>query len=144
MAFGTEFTVDTSDLRAIAKGLKAVQPALAKEFTAQLAAGGRLVAAKARLRAAWFSSRIPDTIRVKASGVRVSVAAGGRSAPHAAPFEHQGVAGEFRHPVFGNRDVWVKQQAHPYLGPALEESGAQLEQLVERAVTTTFARLGFH
>ena len=38
----------------------------------------------------------------------------------AAAFEHKGVPGNFRHPLFGNRAYWYEQRAHPYLRPAAE------------------------
>lgn len=72
----------------------------------------RLVQSNAR-----FSQRIPKAVTIGTSftkrltGVYVRINA--RRAPHARPINNDDRAGTFRHPVHGNRDVWVTQQAVP-------------------------------
>ena len=64
----------------------------------------------------------------------VSVTAGGKRAPEAVVLEHGGVEGTFRHPVFGNRDVWVSQKARPFLAPAFKEGEELAVAAADRAL----------
>lgn len=43
----------------------------------------------------------------------------------------------FRHPVFGNTEVWVDQQKWPYLSRAVEELGPIVERELEDAIVET-------
>jgi hypothetical protein len=67
---------------------------------------------------------------VSATGFSVKVTAGGAAAPDAAPLENSGQQGTFRHPVV-NPDVWVSQQARPFLAPAADASEAEVTAAVE-------------
>jgi hypothetical protein len=40
----------------------------------------------------------------------------------------------FRHPVFGNKAVWVEQPMHPALGPAVEANADRIELLTLKAL----------
>lgn len=64
----------------------------------------------------------------------MKVQAGGDAAQYAPAFENQGKVGTFRHPVFGNREVWVNQQAHPFLRPALQAQSANLAKKIDAAI----------
>lgn len=139
----SELTIDVSELKDLARDLRRINPVLSRGFLKSLGKAGDVVAVKARSNAS-FSTRIPKTIKVRRRGVSVRVQAGGPSAPHAAPFEHGGTPGTFRHPVFGNREVWVTQTAHPFLTPAAEVSLVPLERLVISAVDEAFRAAGFH
>src|SRR5580765_3945750 len=110
--------IDVSELKALGKALHRAAPALEREFNKGLLAYGELVAVDAKQNAAW-SSRIPATIKARRRARSVTVVAGGESAPHAPAYENKGRGGTFRHPVYGH-DVWVQQQARPFLGPAAE------------------------
>ncbi len=136
-------SVDTSDLKKLAADLRKAEPELLKELQTALKGAAVTVAVEARLIAGFYSSRIPKTIRPFARGLTVGVRAGGASAPHAVPFEHEGVPGTFRHPVFGNRDVWVSQAAHPYLLPALVKETDNVERAVEAAIDGVLLKAGF-
>jgi len=51
--------------------------------------------------------------------------------------------GQFRHPVFGNKEVWVDQDMHPFLTPAAERTAPRftaklVETLDEVTHTITF------
>lgn len=98
---------------------------------------GQEVAEDARRRASW-STRIPRAIRVSTtfSGRTpgVSVVVNKNKAPHGRPFEHGGGPGEFRHPVFGNRQVWVSQKARPFLYPALVAKGDEAAKKIADVV----------
>lgn len=116
--FSTDFSIDTTSLKKLIRDLEESEPGIIKETNVALREGAALVAGEARALASW-SSRIPNSVRVLGSGARTVVKAGGSGAPHAAAYEHLGAPGVFRHPVFGNRSVWVQQQARPFLAPAL-------------------------
>lgn len=81
--------------------------------------------------ASW-SSRIPAASRIKVGygkkGAGATVVTSARRAPHARPYEHGGVAGIFRHPVYGNRKNWVPQQARPFFFRAVWEAAPQVEE----------------
>lgn len=135
-----ELLVDTRELAQFAKVCKAVVPGLEKDFQKSLTAAGEIVARAARQNAA-FSSRIPASVKTRRRGTRIRVQAGGDKAPHAAPLEHGGVPGSFRHPVYGNFDNWVSQSAHPFLAPAAEDHIEEMVAAVLVAVDVTVARL---
>jgi hypothetical protein len=47
----------------------------------------------------------------------------------------------FRHPVFGNRDVWVTQAGRPYFGAVLDERKPAMRAAVEQALADAAATL---
>lgn len=108
--------VDLTDFKTFARVLGKVERSLVKDLNASFSVAGEIIAADARRRSQ-FSSRIPGSIAVIRRGRRVRVRAGGAEAPHAAAIDNRGKGGVFRHPVFGNRDVWVNQPAKPFLEP---------------------------
>lgn len=89
-------------------------------------AAGPMVAA-VRANYGW-SPRIAGAVRAKPSfrarGASVSIEVDAKRAPHARPIEHGGEGGTFRHPVYGNRNNWVDQQARPSFYPAVGRSVA--------------------
>ena len=134
-------TIDVTQLDALAKDLRKASVSVAKDFDKGLVAAGKIVAADAKSRAG-FSSRIPGSIRVRRRGRSVRVQAGGSAAPHAPAFENQGNPGTFRHPVYGNFDVWVAQQAHPFLGPAAEAKEGEMLAAILAVVDVSMRRVG--
>jgi hypothetical protein len=131
----------------IARDLRNLPPETQKAVRPALRQAGRLIAQDAKTRASW-SSRIPGTIRVEtsvnANREGVQVRAGGPSAPHARPYEGLSVRGsEFRHPVYGNREVWVAQATRPFLFPAAQANEVQAAELVSSALTDAAIALGF-
>lgn len=131
------FELDATELKTFARNLRAADPVVARHFGNAMKGAGELVATEARRRAD-FSSRIPSSIRVRRSGVNVTVIAGGAAAPHAAALDHGGEPGSFRHPVFGDTEVWVDQPAEPFLEPAGEEkqeaAATQIANAIDQAV----------
>lgn len=132
--------VDLSDMRDLARVLRLAAPEISKAFNSEIkGAVEKHVAQPARLRWAENSSQ-RNTIRTLRSGLTVRVQAGaGENHPgQAKAFENNGDAGTFRHPVFGNRDVWVDQDAHPFLGPSLVAGGdgvmTDVANAVEKAI----------
>lgn len=107
--------------------------------------------ADARRRASW-STRIPDAISVRAIadeargriGVQLRVSV--KAAPHARAYEgisDQGNAGYFRHPVYGNPDVWRDQPTRPYAAPAVHAHGRAARVAIEAAAEDAAREAGF-
>lgn len=131
--------VDTRDFARFAKALRAAEPEIRKLLVLQLRAVGEIVAAEARA-AIGGSRTIPATIKVRVSGATVSVVAGGAGVPLAGLLElgnmgNRGAAGAtFRHPVFGNKSVWVEQSTHPFLAPAVRGKMDEVERAAVEAL----------
>jgi len=127
----TEFTIDVSDLRTLARDLRKIDPELAKELRVGLKAVAEPVRLAASTRAWAISAKIAGPFVVTTSGVTAKVK-NKSTHPLAGLFEFgnkgSAGAGPFRHPVFGNREVWVNQPTRPYLAPAL---AARQEQVVD-------------
>lgn len=119
---------------------------LRKRLRPKLRIAGQVVADEAKARSAW-SARIPRAISVRTSFTKtrpgVSVVVPRKKAPHGRPYEHGGRPGSFRHPVYGNRRVWVSQVARPFLAPALEAKGDTAGRLITEAVDETTRDAGF-
>ncbi len=124
-----------------------------RELRAVFARVGQAALSDARSRAGAWSSRIPSAITGKpivdmgrgrvGFELRVDVS---ESVPHGRVFEgisQQGSASYFRHPVFGNEDVWVSQPTRPYLWPAVRGRAADLRRGVEQAVEDAARAAGF-
>lgn len=115
--------IDTADFKVFARHLRAASPVLRAELLVNMRAVGGVVASEAKSLVAGASVTVPDSIKVRISGVNVAVQAGGPGVPMGGLLELGNVGGSgssFRHPVFGNKDVWVTQPTHPYLAPALQ------------------------
>ncbi len=125
----TSFGIDLSNLKTFAEQLKKLEPRLARRLRDNLAEAGETVAERARGLAAEHSTSIPPTIKTRVRGVNVYVSAGSAAVPLAGLYEVGNASGRrvrsgsgtFRHPVFGNKDVWVDQPGFPFLRRALEE-----------------------
>jgi hypothetical protein len=136
------FAIDTSQLKELGKRLRAAEPALSKQLRVRLRGLGNVVADEARARSEW-STRIPGSLKVRVAGFSVKIVGNADgTAPDAAPLEHNGAGGTFRHPVFGNADVWVEQRARPYLAPALEAKAAEIELMATDIIDSTLREVG--
>lgn len=142
-----DLRVDMSQVKAFGRRLEVEAPQLTAGFQAGLMEAAEITAAKARRNAASFprkgpgTTRIADSVRVRRRGFRVRVQAGAAGAPEAAPIEHHGRSGSFRHPLFGDREHWYSQPAHPFLTPAAEESLPEVEAAVLGLIDVTLARM---
>lgn len=130
---------DLSAYKQLAKDMRAAKDPLVKTLRVRLRAAGEIVAKDARSRAEGFSETIPPSIKVRTSGVTVSVVAGGNGVPLAGLFElgnkkASKTATTFRHPVYGNREVWRDQSMHPYLWPALQAHESEFEAAATEAL----------
>lgn len=124
-----------------------------RQLRAEFARVGQAAVSDARSRAGAWSRRIPSAI----TGKPITDATRGRvgfelrvdvseSVPHARVFEgisQQGSSSYFRHPVFGNAEVWVSQPTRPYLWPAVRGRAADLRRGVEKAVDDAARDAGF-
>lgn len=144
------FRLDAKSLKSIGLQLRDASPAIYTVMRKEMRTAGELIAERARQNAAW-SSRIPMTIKttVMNNGMTVVVKAGGgkgSTAPHARVYEHEGRAGNFKHPVFADATqtsrawTWVTEAARPFLKPAsdelLPEATAAVEAALQKAVDT--------
>lgn len=128
-------SADAASLKRMGAALRRSQPAMYKELQRALREEGQKIARRAKDNASW-STRIPATVKVRTSGVNsVIISAGGAAAPEAKPLEHAGAEGTFRHPVFGDRQVWVDQPARPFLHPAALEHLQESAEAIGEALT---------
>lgn len=143
----TGLAIDTRDFANLSRALRKASPELAAEFRGELRAIGQIVADEAKRIAEESSESIPPTIRVSVRLATVSVLAGDGENAIAGLFElgnkgggkSQAASkrGTFRHPVFGNRDVWVNQDMHPYEKPAQERTMAQVDAALLQVLDST-------
>lgn len=119
----------TEQLVRLAANLKKAEPELRKQLLRQIREAGKPVAVdmKAGLRATFpnaggFASRaarVPIGIRTrttgKAAGVRLQ-ASGKKGAATSRTLMSMDESGAFRHPLYGNRKVWIAQTYSPAEG----------------------------
>lgn len=131
---------------AMADAFRKVPPELRRQLGNRLRPIGEKAVAAARSNASW-SSRIPGAISMRVEfngnnpGLVISV--DHKAAPHARPFEGI-LSPSFRHPVFGDTDRWVSQDARPFVWPAVLATQQEIAPEVEAAIDATLAAAGFH
>jgi hypothetical protein len=140
--------IDTKDLRQLYVDLKGVEGNLRVELRKGVKAAAEPIASAVRSAASW-SSRIPGAVRVKPSfGARstgVTITVDGGRAPEARVLEHGGRGGNFRHPVYGNREVWVSQRAQPFFFTTVSSGSAvdSAEKAILAAMDAIARKAGF-
>lgn len=135
--------VDRAQLQALIRDLGAVPPDLRREWRPAILKAGQPVLMQMKANASW-SSRIPAATTMRASGMSAGVEfrVNARRAPHARPLE--GLSGDpFRHPVYGNREVWVSQPARPFFYRAVQDKADEVINALGDAVMAVAARHGF-
>jgi hypothetical protein len=143
----SEIIVDTRHLAGFATKLRETSLALETKFYQGLAVAGEIVAEEARHNARTFprqydqTDRIAKSVHVKRRKSVVKIIAGGTGAPEAAPIEHGGLGGTFRHPVFGHMDRWVPQPAFSFLTTASQEKSEEVEAAVAVAIDVALAQM---
>lgn len=148
MPGGLDVKVDTTQLRQLYADLKGVEGNLRVELRKGVKNAADPMVQKVRSAAAW-SSRIPAAVTVKpsfaAKGASVSIIVNQAAAPEAAPLEHGGQGGSFRHPVFGDRNAWVAQPARPFFYPTVSGSAAiaAAEQAIVAVMDAVARKAGF-
>ncbi len=132
----TGFGVDVSDFKQFAKALRLAAPKAKAQLALELRAMGDVVAEDAQSLLEPYSQSIPGGIKVRVSGVSVSVVA--TVMPLSGLFElgskGRENADNFSHPVFGNKSVWVTQPKHEFLGPAVKDHEAEIEEAATKAL----------
>jgi hypothetical protein len=138
-----QFEVDGDMFRTFSRELKKVEPELAKSLNKELKrVVTETIMPAARSNAGW-SSRVPAAIKPQATtkGMGLRVARG--KAPHGRPFEGIGGNGTFRHPVFGNKQVWVAQTTRPFLQPAFDANREKAVEGAQKAMMEAAKSAGF-
>lgn len=140
-------TIDAQGLPALAKTLKSSSPALLKDLRTGIRKAADPVRKQAQQNARTFSRRIPGAVKVgvsfPAKGAKVVLRVDAKKAPHGRPIENNGRRGAFRHPVFGDRNVWVGQAAHPFFFPAVEGQQKKIVKEIEKVADQVARRAGF-
>lgn len=135
----------SAGVRQLAQMLRDVPPESRRTVSRRMRVIGERVRADAAGNASW-SSRIPGSLRVttrftgRFPGVRIEADAG--RAPHARPYEGITGTAQFRHPVYGNRSVWVAQACRPFLRPAVARNQSEVVAEVTAAVGEAVTRSG--
>jgi hypothetical protein len=126
-----------SNYRDVAKRLRTVDKVAQKEMRAQLRTDLGPIIGQAKANASW-STRIPGAIgpqvTVKTVGVRVNR----KKAPHGRVYEYGG-----RHPVFGNRDVWVPVPKRSYVRPAVQDNKLKVRRDLGQSIGRANKKAGF-
>lgn len=137
------FQGNASGLRAVGRAVRSTAPSMYTSVRATLRKTGNDMVQGSRSRSAW-STRIPQTIKVRPSGVlAIIISAGGETAPHAPVYEGKGTAGQFRHPLFGDRTLWYSEDRRPFLHPAvLARIGIMRDAITAACVNTVREKLG--
>lgn len=134
------------EIRRLVRDFRKLPPDLRKELRPALRKAALPILADSRNRSSW-STRIPRATRIstkfQARRGGVVIAVSGKRAPHARPYEHLGSAGTFRHPVFGNRDVWVPQAARPFLFNAVDAGADGVREALGDLVVTIGRKHGW-
>lgn len=146
MAGALEIRVDSPDLRELYQAAKAADGNLQVLLRRGVKEAAQPIANGVKSAASW-SSRIPGATRTKASfsakGASVTVEVDAAAAPEAAPLNHGGRGGTFRHPVFGNRENWVSQQARPFFDQGVTAGQPAADSAMDRLMTDFAHQLGF-
>jgi hypothetical protein len=141
------------ELRQISRELRAMDDkAILKQFRKELRAAaapfvpavrasiGQIPAKGPRSTGLRAAMKKATTLSVKTVGrnAQVSIAVTGRKMPAgkgALPSYMEGTRPRWRHPVFGDEDVYVQQPPHPYFYRVVRPMGAAAKVAVNRVVT---------
>lgn len=139
--------IDAPGLSKLARDLRGVQPVLLKELRTGIRKAAEPIKRDAQANARQFSRRIPGAIGITAQfparGARVTLRTNAKRAPHARPIENDGRQGAFRHPLFGDRDHWVAQAAHPFFFKAVAGRQRQTVNDIEKVADVIIRKAGF-
>lgn len=142
-----EVTIDPGDMARLLKDARAFDAELAKATRKRLrdAASEGVTDIRHRLMGRTFKTD-RGLARGLAAGTKVSIRTGARTAGVSIvttgaklPADKQAMVRaynkpSFRHPVHGNRDVWVNQKGRPYFGAVLDEKKPAMLAAMEAAL----------
>jgi hypothetical protein len=140
-------SVNADDFRNFQRTLKRMDKDISRELNKELrkVIASTIVPA-ARSNAGW-SSRIPSAIKPTVGVRNIGARVASKQAPHGRAYEglQKGLRSNshFRHPVFGNRQVWVSQATRPFLAPAFEENAGEAVKAAEEAIQSAARAAGF-
>jgi hypothetical protein len=135
-------TEDLVAFRAAVQALRTMPTEIRKQLRPALRKAAQPIVTTAKGNASW-STRIPGAIRVVVLKRGVEIRVNRKKAPHGRVYE--GLSGmTFRHPVFGNRDVWRAQRARPFLLPAVRAHRDEVRKAVTDVVDQVARQHGFH
>jgi hypothetical protein len=143
---GAQVKLDASGLRPLVGELGQMTPVMRAALRSGFRTAGNLAARRAQVNASW-SRRIPGALQVRpltgARSAGVFLRVNSARAPHARAFEGLGRRATrfFRHPVFGNRDVWVDEATRPFMVPAVRDTRGDANDAAVAAVNAA-ARAG--
>lgn len=133
-----------AEFRLVAQRMADVPDDVRRGLTRRLRVIGQRTVQVAAMKASW-SSRIPASLRLrvsfKAKNPGLVISADADAAPHARP--HEGLlslTGTFRHPVFGNTDVWVSQPTRPFLWPSVLDTNDDVGRAADEAIDEALDR----
>lgn len=134
------------EIEELIRDLGKIPPELKRQLRPGLREAAKPVLDQARRNASW-STRIPKATRISLQFAGrtpgVAIVTNVKKAPHSRAYENKGEPGTFRHPVYGNRDVWVSQKARPFLYPAVVQKAPGVERDIARVVDNVTRTAGF-
>lgn len=137
-----EFIFEGAGLEDLTRDLRAAAKSVQREVDRTLLEIGEELKEAAKEIAGRHSETVAGSIRMRALPGMVVITAGSDDVPIAALWESGNKGGKrdnahaagvwFRHPVFGNSNVWVQQRRYPFLRPALEADRRRITKLMEQ------------
>jgi len=137
-----------AQLQRLIADLGAISKDLQKEMRPAIREGAQPMLKGIQRNASW-STRIPKATRISTSfsgrgaGPGVSIITDARKAPHARPYENDGVPGTFWVQLFGNKRRWYERDARPFFQPAVIKYGPEVVDAIDRRITDITQRHGF-
>lgn len=157
MPAGSDFRVefDPSQIAGFLRAVKGFDPALATATRRRLRQVGvetiedmrRVIASGPGSGAqgikAGISQGLKTAVRTgkRTQGVQMTATASNLRDAHKAMLRLYNKA-TFRHPVFGNRNVWVNQKARPYFGSVIKKHEDDMAEAVWQALEDAFDAMG--
>lgn len=135
-----------AELKKLIEDFGKIPPDLRKELRPAIRKGATPILDQMRSNASW-STRIPRATKISTSlagsNPGVSIVVNARQAPHARVYEHGGSPGNFRAPLFGDRNRWFAHRARPFFYRAVDQKGDEVVKAVADAIDTVAKRHGF-
>ncbi len=132
-----------SNYRQVSANLKKLDKAVNANFKKASRASVAGVVAEARgIAASHGFQRVPGAIVPTVTPTYVGIRVKAKSS--VAGVLHERSRGKWRHPVFGNRAVWVDQNAQPSVKPAADRNRVKVVADVKVAMRAAAAEAGFH
>jgi hypothetical protein len=106
------------------------------------------IAEDARRRSARWSRRVPLSVRLQGGASRITIAAGGPSAPQAYTMEGKPSGAPRSHPVFArgtdrSKWTWVKQPPRPFLREAIDAQADEMARIFAGIVDDWAKQAGY-